>query len=197
MSLIEQLFPSFGEVRKISNELSELKTEVKEKDDQIEMLTESLANTRKENARFMDEVKYEHSRELSKKNDELQLTRDQVSRKCTELIEDAARTAETNAVRVKASIDKAVIDARAAVDDEVAELKETLQEALVNEAAAVSLADSQELAIEALQAQVSNYYDVITFLATKLPDVDLTKFNVNVDVAPAQVTVNGGKQVKN
>ena len=99
---------------------------------------------------------------------------------------------ETEAeIRIARITDNADIAARAKVQKEVEQLRSELELARVEAARNQSSLAS----ITHLQDHIFNLKSVISSLMEQLPKVDMTKFAVNVNVEPADVTVNGGQQV--
>lgn len=83
---------------------------------------------------------------------------------------------------------------RAEFEKKIDELKDAAADAEVETAAAVATSEEKENTIVSLTKQVEQYGEFVKFVMTKLPTVDLSKFNINVEVPAAEVTVVGGNQ---
>ncbi len=88
-------------------------------------------------------------------------------------------------------------EARREVEGEVEALKQKVSDAEAFASGAAGENTELRTSLAAHVTQVASYKELVTAILAKLPNVDMSKFNVNVDIAPADVTVvNGQAQVK-
>lgn len=196
MSLFKSLFPTLAEVQELTAKNEKLEKKVESRDETIEDLRKQRQAIELQHERQQSSLVYTHGRQLKELQDENKFAASRHERDLAFSIDDAAIVAENISCRADIRVEEAGIEARAEVKKEVEALTKQRDEALVAEAFAVAEAESKDTVIESLTAQIENYYDLVTFISTKIPDVDLTKFNINVDVKPVDVIVNGVREVK-
>lgn len=115
----------------------------------------------------------------------------------THRIEEGKRMSEVEKLTLKEEHEAKINNARDRARDEVKDEVENLR--LAKSAAEATaegyIGANQELRnnLDAHVTQVATLKAIIDTLVGKLPNVDLSKFNVNVDIAPAEVNVIGGK----
>ena len=101
-------------------------------------------------------------------------------------------SAEIKSIKMTAS-EEAEEDLR----DDINDLTDELAEAHGNVNAEMARAEERAVTITTLQGELKKHDELIRFVMTKLPSVDLSKFNINIDVPAVQVvTVKGGDQKK-
>lgn len=162
--MLSKLFPSVYKVSNLESDLKDYKQEV----ERLENLVRSERNRREE-----DLVSF----------------RNQLNEKDRQ--HEAALKFVTESSRVDRMTAKA--DARKEVEAELENAKQIASAAEARAAAFEAANVELQNSLTAHVAQVTAFRGVIDLLAGKLPNVDLSKFNVNVDIAPAEVNVIGGQ----
>lgn len=77
------------------------------------------------------------------------------------------------------------------------ELKQELSDARQLASSYKGMNDEIKNANCSMESRLDSYQDIIDSILAKLPNVDLSKINVNLDIEPAEVKVIGGLQGKN
>jgi chromosome segregation ATPase len=196
MSLFKSLFPTLAEVKTATSEKEALEKKLEARDKRIEELQDSKRELAQSYERSIEEKNYSHRRALSSLERELKEADERNEKALSFYAEDSRITADNIEMRADLRVEKEALEYRKEVRKEVEALMIGLREALVNEAAAMSTAEAQEDTIKSLKAQIADYNEMIKFISSKIPTVDLSSFNINVDVQPAEVNVSGGQQIK-
>lgn len=193
MSLIKTLFPTYEETQTAKKSVATLEKEVKSLKATIEELRDGRRRDEVYHERIVESVKYEHKNVVQGLKDEISSLKTSHEQEIKNLRSELAIEKSENQQETLLAIEQAGIDARAEVEKEIDALRKELTEALVNEAASDAAVEAQESTIGSLQGQIEQQFEMMQFIATKIPDVSLDKFNINVDIAPAEVNVVGGK----
>lgn len=162
--MLSKLFPSVYKVSNLESDLKDYKQEV----ERLENLIRSERNRREE-----DLVSF----------------RNQLNEKDRQ--HEVALKFVTECSRVDRMTAKA--DARREAEAELEIAKQTASSAEARAAAFEAANVELQASLAAHIEQVTAFRGVIDLLVGKLPNVDLSKFNVNVDIAPAEVNVIGGQ----
>lgn len=176
--MLEKLFPSAFKVHS-------LETEISNNNEDLKMLREELAGFERKQA-IRNELSA-HTVEIIKRD-----YRDAETHKEREHILVQSEIETEAEIRIARAIDNADIAARAKVQKEVEQLKSDLELARV-EAAKVNAITAS---VTHLQDHIFNLKSIIASLMEQLPKVDMSKFAVNVNVEPADITVTGGQVIK-
>lgn len=217
------LFTGPKEVITLQKERDEFKTKAKIRKARIEILEAEVKKLNQSIDDTAFATKRERERTIQIHKDEIELLKRQVAdaeeladekasvtvRKAKLEAEDAVGDLERAEERYAADVDfilarhqeemdavqtEAELAARAKVAKEVDELKAEAAEETARAAAAASRAAEQEAVVKGLTAQLENYNKFVTTILTKVPNVDLSKFNIEVAVPPTEVTVVSGNQ---
>ena len=141
----------------------------------------------------MDELAAEHSTESMRMEtavEDLEGRLDMVESETTEKV--------ASEVKIKVAVARGEI--REEFVKEVDSLKTDVKDALVTAAASTAEAEEKGVVVSSLQGQLKDYREFVQFAMEKLPNVDLSKFNINVDIPSPEVTVvsaaGGGSKKK-
>lgn len=77
--------------------------------------------------------------------------------------------------------------------NDIENLKDRLAQSERRESGAEARASEKDTTIQALKTDLKTHDELIRFVMTKLPSVDLSKFNINIDVPTPEVVVVGRK----
>lgn len=174
--MLEYLFPSAFKVKTMESNLDC-------KDKTIKALRVELDDIERKRDIQVENLNRSYEKEVQNLKDEIKHMRIEA-----ELVSSEIDTAAS--LRIEREIDNADIKARATVHKEVETLKAELLTARTEAASHGASVD----VIASLTGEVKSLHTVIDKLLAKLPEVDMTKFAVNVNVEPLDVNIVGGQR---
>lgn len=219
MGIFNAVFGGFREIRNLEAEKAVLEKENKANKAREEARLEAERRTRREHEDRVESLKREHRREI----DELTYEKSRGSRLDNDLVEDAEVDAERKVSQIKEDVKTQIAEANARIEiiktesasqvrtakseakaDALAEWSQTVHELeseLASEvsrtSAAVARSEEKDRTIEVLQGMISDYKEFVQFVLNKVPDVDMSNFNINVEMPAPEVHIVGqGKNEK-
>lgn len=157
----------------------------------------------------LDNIEREHEAEIDRINNEVHSRIDEIDANADSRIAQvrsessvAIKEAEADAeVRVreaksaaKAELVEKLEEVRNSYSVDIVELETRLAREVAKTAEAKALAEERQTTVKNLENQIQDYKEFVQFVLNKVPNVDLTKFNINVEVPPAEVHVVGGQK---
>jgi len=198
-------------------EVKRLERIVDARDETVALLERTARRTATTYAEEAEDVRSEAARDIELARREVETRVDDVEIESAKEITRAKDEAENRVRRVKeesshredivakdhaAELKNVELTAEAKAFDEyiaeVDDLKDAVAGASATASAAVARADAKEEVITTLREEFKVHDDLIKYVMTKLPEVDLSKFEINIEVpAPTVVNQKGqGKQEK-
>ena len=217
--MLDFLFPNAAQAHETSRD----KTVAEKKVKTLETTIEGLKESAKATARRVSDDNYEErrSRRIDANDYEDTITRlkrdveteTNLRLGATAEVEDRLeREVAAEVVSIQAEADAQVLKAESERDiaraeatllaqknsaEEVNNLKDTLAGAIARSTAAEARSETMDTVVEGLEGQVDGYRKFVEFAMTKLPNVDMSKFNINVEVPAAEVNVSPNVVVEN
>ncbi len=173
--------------RKIEVAKSETEGKVKEAEEEAE--------------RIMEKVEFESKRDILRTKDtaenRVRRIKEEHEHRITIMKEEHESDIAIVKVETSAEIQSVRDTAQADADDRFIKvidgLKSEVTDAEVRASGAEASAEERRGVIETLQGELAKHDELIRFVMTKLPNVDLSKFNINVEIPAPEVVVVGGK----
>lgn len=203
--MLRAIFASASTIGELESENKTLNSKV----NRLETTLEREREDRKAERRIHEDVNFTRERDYERDRDEWQykltnkLTtaaiqhKEEVAR-LTERAEKAETRAEERFnEKLNLAVSKAQYDTKNKYEAEIVELKDLANEFAEEAAEERGRNGEKDTVIKSLESQIANYTKFVEFAMNKLPEVDLSNFNINVDVPPSEVTVvtqGGGKK---
>lgn len=195
MSLFSRLFPTMAEVSTTSKDLKKAEKTIEVRDQRIESLEKSIKTLKADHEDHKFYEGLDKKRVVRAHEHIVEDERDSSARAVRNAEADAEYSEDEADSRAEFAIEKAGIDARKTVASDVKKLETDLSKAQTDSARDGALASERSTTIKNLVEENSRLSKLLTEILTKVPDVTLDKFNINVEVPPAEVTVvTAGKQ---
>jgi len=180
------MFEKFKENKEHTSEVKRLEEVIEMRDDEIKSLN-----------RQQEEIVFVHNRDDERTNERYAHTVKQM----TKTVEDKKTALELafdvkfrkESFRLEEALEAVSLVEADELKDTIECLEGLLNETRVEERGSKQLAGSRLEIIKVQEKQIKEYGEMIKFMATKLPEVDLKKFNINVDVPASKVTVKTTK----
>ncbi len=191
----------FGNITKTIE--TEKKAEKLEKE--VESLTKTLKHVREdrdEATRNTDkyiqrlEDNHSYSMEMLITKNEDAIARLSENQELVNLNFEASQEARVQKVQTEADakVAKAKIEAEESARKSIDNAVEAQHNAEIVAAGAIAASEEKDETISNLEDVIDGLNELVQFLATKIPNVDLTKFNINVEVPAQEVTIVNGQK---
>jgi predicted nucleic acid-binding Zn-ribbon protein len=194
--MLEFLFPNAVDLAAKNDEIKELKEELKS----LEASLETEKAIVKAQGRRHEQELYDNNTSSARSITTLKDEKASLERRIRTLEEDLAEALVVSEDKVQARALEvtynAEYEANLKVEKEVDKLKSDVARETAQAAAAQALVGELKNSVARLESNVQDYREFVMFILTKLPEVDLSKFNINIDVPAAEVKVVSNNQKK-
>lgn len=201
MSFLKSVFANASTTAELSTDNESLAKTNKRLEKQVENLSEELKQTRRVHGEemYLQERKYERkTNDLSYTIETERKRHKQEEDTLNKRVEEAEMNAdETIATRVAEQTAVARLEIEEQYVNELNEVQSLAITEVARADAAEARAEEKDEVIKELKSQLKDYREFVQFAMEKLPTVDMSKFNVNVDMPSPEVTVvsqGGGKK---
>ena len=216
--MLKEFINKTKEVKELKEEIKFLNKKIEENDDKVHDIYRSNSLRVRDLKAEMEDNLDEHERNIEKIKEDARKDVEKVELKIERIEEDTEFKLEQKEKRTKQFIsdkEKEVeatkarleVEANLKISETVQNFKEEKEEeiSLLNEdnaslreeaASANAMASEMGNTINNLKDQVKGYREIISELQKLLPKVDMSKFNINVDVPASDVTVNTNCKAK-
>lgn len=192
--MLSFLFPHVADIKATEADKKTAEKKVTTLENTVERMREDAKETARRNAESDYLSKRDHERTVDSFEYQIKGLKTQIQD-----AEERADKAEEDADdEVERRVENATLNVEATVRKEVAKevdgLKSDVARETAQAAAAQSEAKEKTETISILREELTEYQEFVKYIADKLPSVDMSKFNINVDVPSPEVTVvsNGG-----
>lgn len=180
--MLEFLFPGATQVK-------ELQAKLKKADEAKEAAEKAVKLERRLHDDEIYEIRRSAERRVKNAEDKNVDLERQVKNLNTELAETREITDETIQKRVLEATYNAEIEAMLKVEKEVDTLKADVARETAQSGAAQAEVKILNKTVDGLRSDIKAYQEFVQFVLTMLPKVDMSKFNINVEVPKTEVTV--------
>lgn len=205
MGILRNLLGGVSARLESDKRVKELESKLKASDKTKEDISKALENLQRDIRRERNEAEYQeirarrhHDDELNDRDTDQEIALARVEDEANARVEEAekkARSAESEAdLRVKLARTEAKTEVREEYSSTIHSLESDLATERADTAAAEARAKEKDSTIESLREQISDYKEFVQFVLGKVPTVDLSKFSINIDMPPTEVTVVGGNK---
>ncbi len=145
---------------------------------------------KKEKNRELEEMKFNSERDIEREND----NSDNKIRRIKEEFEHREKMLkEKTESSMLSRINTEKTSLKEKYDDRIESLNASLIEESIISEKERAISEERTVVIDSLRQEIERYSDFTKYILTLLPKVDLTKFNINVDVPASKVVVESNK----